>query len=247
MHVQRTYRSLTASPDLVFFRVVLKETDLHIGVDRKSYKPELEELTRDLVWQYRNQLELYIQEDPDFRTTLEPHILSASAPELAFIMSRAAWKAGVGPMASVAGAMAEAVGRGILAQTREVLVENGGDIFLKIQRSRRIGIFAGKSPFSERLALEIDPRWGALGVCTSSGTVGPSYSAGRADAAVILSASAALADAAASAVGNVVQNPEDVERGLAVAQSIEGVLGAVVIKDDRLAVWGKVKLIPTAR
>ena len=244
MYVQRTYRSSQASPDLSFFKVVLKETDLHIGVDRKSYKPELEELALDLVWQYRNQLELYIQDDPDFRTTFEPHLLLESAPPLAYIMGRAAWKAGVGPMAAVAGAMAEAVGQGILAKAQEVLVENGGDIFMKIRRPRRVGIFAGESPFSGQLALEIDPRWGPLGVCTSSGTVGPSYSAGRADAAVILSASAALADAAATAVGNVVQNPEDVERGLEVARSIEGVLGAIVIKDERLAVWGKVKLVP---
>jgi hypothetical protein len=247
MYVQRTYRCGKTSQDLSFFKVVLKETDLHIGVDRKSYQPEIEKIAQDLVWQYRKQLELYIQEDPEFRTTFEPHLLLSGAPPLACRMAEAAWKAGVGPMAAVAGAMAEAVGRGILTQTREVLVENGGDIFMKIRRPRLVGIFAGTSPFSERLGLEIDPSWGPIGVCTSSGTVGPSFSAGRADAAVILSSSTSLADAVATAVGNVVQTPEDVEQGLELARSIAGVLGAVVIKDERLAVWGKVKLVPLVK
>jgi len=122
--------------------------------------------------------------------------------------------------------------------------KRGGDIFLQIRRPRLVGIFAGLSPFSHRLAVEIDPQWGPVGVCTSSGTVGPSYSAGRADAALVLAPSAALADAAASAVGNVVQTLEDVERGVEVARSIKGVSGVVVIKEDRLAVWGKIKLVP---
>ena len=93
-----------------------------------------------------------------------------------------------------------------------VLVENGEETFFKDSAAAPNRDFCRKSPFSERLALEIDPRWGRLEFAPPSGTVGPSYSAGRADAALILAASAALADAAASAVGNVVQNPEDVER-----------------------------------
>ena len=244
MYVQRTYRGGANNADLHFFQVTLKETDLYIGVDKKSYRPELESQALNLVWEYRKQLELYIQEDPEFRTTLEPHFLRPDAPPLARVMNQAAWQAGVGPMAAVAGAMAEAVGRGLCPQVREILVENGGDIFLQIRRPRLVGIFAGLSPFSHRLAVEIDPQWGPVGVCTSSGTVGPSYSAGRADAALVLAPSAALADAAASAVGNVVQTLEDVERGVEVARSIKGVSGVVVIKEDRLAVWGKIKLVP---
>ncbi|MGI6647967.1 MAG: UPF0280 family protein [Bacillota bacterium] len=244
MYVQRTYRCGQSSQDLSFFQVRLKETDLYIGVDQERYTPELVKIAEELVWQYRNQLELYIQEDPEFRITFEPHFLLPTAPALARIMGQAAWQAGVGPMAAVAGAMAEAVGRGLLTKVREVMVENGGDIFLKIRRPRLVGIFAGTSPYSHRLALEIDPRWGALGVCTSSGTVGPSFSAGRADAAVILAPSTALADAVATAVGNVVQTPADVEKGLELARSIQGVIGAVVIKEDKLAAWGKVKLVP---
>lgn len=244
MYVKRAYRCSPGNQDLAFFQMVIKETDLYIGVDQESYTPQLKDLAQDLVWECRKHLELYIQKDQEFRTTLEPHFLLPDAPMLARLMNQAAWQAGVGPMAAVAGAIAEEVGKGILKNCKEVLVENGGDIFLKINRPRLVGIFAGNSPFSHRIAVEVDPSWSPLGICTSSGTVGPSYSAGKADAAVILASSTALADAVATAVGNLVQKPEDVEKALKKARSIKGIMGALVIKDDRLAVWGKVKLIP---
>ncbi|NPV93528.1 MAG: UPF0280 family protein [Firmicutes bacterium] len=244
MYVERSYRSQAGNPDLAFFKVVVKETDLYIGVDRDSYHPELPEQVEQLVWRLRREMDDYIGRDPVFRTTLEPHLLLPGAPPLAQEMGRAAWKADVGPMAAVAGAFAEAVGRWLLTRAKEVLVENGGDIFLKIEKTRKIGIFAGQSPFSGRLALEIEPGQTPLGICTSSGTVGPSYSAGKADAALVMAASAALADAAASAVGNAVQGMEDVEKAVQVGQEIEGVVGVLVIKDNRLGAWGQVKLRP---
>lgn len=244
MYVERTYRSQIGNPDLAFFQVTAKETDLFIGIDRKSFKPELPRQLEEVVWRLRWELEEYIKIDPEFRTTLEPHWLLPAAPPIARRMGEAAWQAGVGPMAAVAGAFAEAVGRWLMSRVEEVLVENGGDIFLRLKRPRLVGIQAGQSPFSGRLALEIKPKQTPLGVCTSSGTVGPSYSAGKADAAMVMAASAALADAAATAVGNAVQGVEDIEKGLAVGRRIDGVTGVLVIKDDRLGVWGQMKLVP---
>lgn len=244
MYSERTYRRLQKSSDLVYFQVTVKETDLYIGVDQKSYLPELEKQVKEWVWALRRDLEEYIKEDQQFRLALRPYFLLPSAPPLAQVMAEAAWKAGVGPMAAVAGAFAEAIGRLLLTRVKEVLVENGGDIFLQLRRRRRVGIWAGNSPFSGRVALEIEPSMTPLGVCTSSGTVGPSLSFGKADAAVVLASSAALADAAATAVGNVVKSAEDIEAGLKVAQGIKGVIGAVVIVGDRMGAWGKVKLVP---
>lgn len=244
MNVERTYRSQAGNPDLAFFRVAVKDTDLYIGVDKESFQPDLAGQVEKFVWQLRLGLEEYIKTDPEFRTTLSPHWLLPGAPPVALAMSRAAWQADVGPMAAVAGAFAEAVGRRLLRRVKEVLVENGGDIFLKINRTRRVGIYAGKSPFTGRLALEVEPRQTPLGICTSSGTVGPSYSAGKADAALVISPSAALADAAASAVGNAVQTVDDIEKALEVGQKIKGVTGVVVIKDDKMGAWGEVKLVP---
>lgn len=247
MYVERTYRSQAGNPDLAFFRVVVRETDLYIGVDRESYRPELPGEVEQVVWRLRQEMEGYIKIDPDFRTALEPHWFVPGAPPLAQEMCRAAGQADVGPMAAVAGAFAEAAGRWLLRRAEEVLVENGGDIFLKIDRVRRVGVFAGNSPFSGRLALEIEPHQTPLGVCTSSGTVGPSFSAGRADAALVVARSAALADAAATAVGNAVKEADDIEKGLLVGRQISGVSGVLVIKDDRLGAWGQVKLVPVSR
>jgi len=106
-----------------------------------------------------------------------------------------------------------------------------------------IGIFAGSSSLSGRIALRIRADQTPLGICTSSGTVGHSLSFGSADAVCIKSKSAALADAAATAAGNVVRGQKDVRRGLSKALSIEGVLGALIVIGDTLAVQGDMEIV----
>jgi len=149
----------------------------------------------------------------------------------------------VGPMAAVAGAIAEAVGRELLNFSSEVIVENGGDIFLCHKKTRHIGIYAGDSPLSGKLALEIEPEDTPLGVCTSSGTVGHSLSFGKADAAIVISPSTALADAAATAVGNLVKTAEDMPRAIEFVREVEGLTGIAIIVGDKMAVWGKINLV----
>jgi ApbE superfamily uncharacterized protein (UPF0280 family) len=147
-------------------------------------------------------------------------------------------------MAAVAGAIAEAVGRDLAAFTPEVIVENGGDIFLKVSRKTLVGIYAGDSSLSRRIALEIMPRETPLGMCTSSGTVGHSLSLGNADAVIVLSPSTALADAAATALCNMVKAADDITQAIEKAQGIEGLRGLVIIMGDKMGVWGKVRIAP---
>jgi ApbE superfamily uncharacterized protein (UPF0280 family) len=147
-------------------------------------------------------------------------------------------------MAAVAGAIAEAVGRDLLAFSREVIVENGGDIFLKVCKKRLVGVYAGQSAFTRKVGLEILPRETPLGVCTSSGTIGHSLSLGSADAVVVLSPSAALADAAATALCNMVRTAADIPGVIEKARSIEGLRGGTIIVGDKMAVWGKVRIVP---
>ncbi|WP_066634545.1 UPF0280 family protein [Desulfolucanica intricata] len=243
VYKERTYRKNFRQSDLVHFQVVIKETDLDIGVYRKRYSPELVKLAEKITLKYRTQLEEYIKIHPEFLTSLQPLQVKSGAPAIARQMADAAKKAGVGPMAAVAGAVAEAVGMELLRHTREIIIENGGDIYLKSNRKRRIGIYAGQSPFTEKIAIEIPPELTPLGICTSSGTVGHSLSFGRADAAIIISANTSLADAVATATANRVQNPEDVQTALEFAINISGITGAVVIKHDKLAAWGNVKIV----
>jgi len=244
MYVNRDYRNTLTNRDLKSFRVTVKETDLYISVDEPSYVFQLEKKTENMVLALRYDLEEYIAADPVFKSTLRPHALAPGAPLVARAMADAARVAGVGPMAAVAGAFAEAVGRELLKTCSEVIVENGGDVFMAVTRKRLVAVFAGKSPFTGRLAIEISPEKTPLGICTSSGTVGPSLSMGAADAVIIISASAPLADAAASAVGNVVKDKKEVKKGIETARKIPGVLGAVAIKDDKMAAWGDVDIVP---
>lgn len=159
-------------------------------------------------------------------------------------MQRASTATAVGPMAAVAGAMAEFVGRGLLAAgAQEVVVENGGDIFLARRQECVVGIFAGTSPLSNRVGIRIDPSRMPLGVCTSSGRIGHSLSLGQADAVTVLAADTCLADAAATRLGNEVKNSGDIDHALAVAQTISGLDGVVIIQDQRMGAWGKVELV----
>jgi hypothetical protein len=256
MYEKRFYRDLVKLEDLVTFEVAIKETDLFIATDAysgesekvgkwesgKEREGELKEKASNAILKYRNQIEDYIRENPLFQSSLRPLPVDRNAPEIVRIMQETSLKAGVGPFASVAGAVAEFVGRELLKYSKEVIVENGGDIFLKTLKKRRIGIFAGKSKLSNRLALEISPDETPLGVCTSSGTVGHSLSFGKADAVVVVSKSCSLADASATAIGNLIKKKEDIPQGIERAKRIEGLKGVIIIKNDKLGVWGNLKL-----
>jgi hypothetical protein len=235
----RNYRTRMAREGLVGFRVVVKETDLWVLAAR-DFTPEVQVT----VLQERRQLESYIAAHPGFLETLAPWPEDPFAPRVAREMIAAAARVGVGPMAAVAGALAARVGRALSPQSPEVIVENGGDIYLQVQQPATIALFAGKSRLSGRVGLKIDPAWGPLGVCTSSGTVGHSFSFGRADAACVIAANTALADAAATALGNRVPDAAAIPLALEWAGTIPEILGAVVIVGEKLGVWGRVELAP---
>ena len=238
MAEKRFYRELHRAKDLVYFNVKVEQTDLDIGA-----RSMLRQEALQLVKKYRSDIEAYIRKDNRFLTSLVPIKCLPDAPAIVRRMCDAAEKAGVGPMAAVAGAISEFVGMELLQFSPEVIVENGGDIFLKSCRERVIAIFAGASPLSQKVGLKISAQDTPIGVCTSSGKIGHSLSFGRADAVVILSHDTALADAAATAVGNVVKTKDDIEKGIHLARRIEGVLGAVIVVDDRMGAWGRVQLV----
>ena len=241
MYEPRTYRHWIKGQDLISFKVAVKETDLYIRASTNLKRKALK-----LVLKYRNTLERYIERHPSFLTSLEPFSAADDAPDIVKSMSESASKVGVGPMASVAGAIAEFVGNELSAFSPEIIIENGGDIFLKSLKKRLIGIYAGKSPLSDKIGLEINGQDTPLGVCSSSGTVGHSLSYGKADAVIVLSKSATLADAAATAIGNLIVESSDIPKGIEFAKAIEGLLGIIIIKDDKMGLWGKVKICQTS-
>jgi ApbE superfamily uncharacterized protein (UPF0280 family) len=239
MYQPRTYRRWIKDDALVSFNVVVKETDLYIRAARN-----LEAEAIEAVIKYRTQLEEYIESHPLFLHSLQPYAVGEDAPDIVKDMARAAGMVGVGPMAAVAGAIAEAVGRDLLVYSPEVIVENGGDIFIRVSQASLIGVYAGESTFTGKIALEINPEQTPLGICTSSGTVGHSLSLGAADAVIVLSHSTAMADAAATAIGNKVTADGDIDLVIEQVKAMPELVGTVIIKGDRMGMWGDVKLVP---
>ncbi len=219
----------------------MAETDLHILATKSVNVQAL-----SAVSAVRLCIEGYIRSYPDFLHSLVPLPLDSQAPKVVQDMLTAGLRTGVGPMAAVAGVVAEQVGSALLAQgIAEVIVENGGDLFLSRKQQSTVSVYAGESPLSGKLGISIRPEQMPCGVCCSSGTIGHSLSLGRADAVVVVAKSTALADAAATRLGNEVdgQRRKSINKALRLAEEIEGLAGAVIISGEHLGAWGDVELV----
>jgi ApbE superfamily uncharacterized protein (UPF0280 family) len=227
------------SDGLVSFQARLQETDLHILAEKDLHFEAL-----DFIIQYRNQLENYIARNPKFLKALFPLAYDPLAPSLIKEMLKAALAAGVGPMAAVAGGVAQYVGQDLLrGYSREIMVENGGDVFLQRSVDCRVAIFAGESPLSNKIGLVVKKADMPTGICTSSATVGHSLSFGQADAVTVVASSVFLADAAATRLGNETRENRPIGEVLEVASQIEGLRGVVVVRGEELGAWGEVELV----
>lgn len=216
----------------------MKETDLFIRADTN-----LDSEAKESILLHRGYVEAFIQQHPEFLASLVPLQFSKPVPSIIADMLKAAAESGVGPMAAVAGAIAESVGHDLLKLSREVIIENGGDIFIRTHQPVTVGIFANRSPLNMRIGLRIDCRNRPMAVCTSSGTLGHSLSLGTADAVTVVSRSCSLADAAATAVANRVKQKEDVKKALSFGKNIKGVKGLLVIKNDVAGMWGNLNVV----
>lgn len=235
---RRFYREWVKQTDLHLEHITAKETDLQILTDKRLNK----EFVVERLKSYRYDIESYIDKDRRFLTSLKPIAVELSAPGIVQQMSQQAKKVNVGPMATVAGAIAEFLGQALLKEGyKDVIVENGGDLFLKTTKVRLIGLYTGRAKVWNKLRLKIWPKDTPLGICTSSGTIGHSLSFGCADAVVILSKSASLADAVATATGNRVNSKEDLQRALDFARSLPGVLGVAIFIKNQMISWGEIE------
>ena len=242
-YVDRSYRTLQAGSDLRYFRVRVKETDLAIGIDNDSYDDSLIALCENEIRRLRAGLEAYIDVHPEFRSALAPLDLLPGAPPIAVSMGKAGWQAGVGPMAAVAGAFAEAVGLTLKEKVKQVIVENGGDIYMDTSSPRLVSVFAGQSTFSHRIALRIHPDESPLDMHLLRDS-GAQSCFGKADAVVIKGTNTALADAVATGAGNRIQTQDDFMQAIEYAQKIPGVTGVLAVAGEHLAAWGSIELVP---
>jgi hypothetical protein len=236
---ERAYRhALAPQEGLVSFRVRYQQSDLWILADCRA-----RDRSERLLLEARIQVEGYAGSLGGFVTSHLPLPMDPMAPSVVRDMLEAGWAAGVGPMAAVAGAIAQYVGEGLLGPCQEVMVENGGDLYLHAKRPITAGIFAGGSPLSRKLGVRVGPEKMPVGIATSSASVGHSWSYGTADAACVVADRAALADASATALCNRVRSTSDMEPALGSVLGVAGVRGALVILGESMAVQGDLELV----
>ena len=240
MYEQRSYRKAFDIKGFLTYEVRLETTDLFI-----ASKTDKRGKVRKLVRSLRDEILNYSAKDPRFLASLVPVEPYPDAPYIVRRMAEAAVKAGVGPMAAVAGGISEIIGDMLTKDDSEALVENGGDIFAYLKHDIIFSVFSGKNSIFSDLRFKIGPEHMPTGICTSSGRIGPSLSFGDADAACVISRDVFLADACATKAANMVKCEEDIKEALDFTRSVNGVTGAVIIRDDKIGLWGNISVIQT--
>lgn len=237
----RTYRKLLNTDRFEGFEVKYLESSLWIATDPCSFDAEMKELAQNKLRNLRESLDEYIQREPFFKKSLKPFQPADFAPRQAVEMAAAATRAGVGPMATVAALFAREIGDEIRRNfpVSELLVENGGDMYLLLNNELLFSVLAGESILSERIGLLIPPQAAPFGICTSSATTGTALSYGKADAVVVLCNDVLLADAMATALGNQVKSPEHVEKVIRKAENYPEIQSALIICDDKIGLKGE--------
>ena len=218
----------------------LKESQCTIISDN----PTAIEAAKSSICRSRQELEAYVQANPKFLYTLTP-LPVPQKPLVAQLMAEAAQKAGVGPMAAVAGAIADLAVADMKRVGCEVaVVENGGEIAADSNQPVDVAVAAGEEPLSRRFGFRLTEF--PIGVATSSGRFSHALSFGDAEAATVFCKTAALAGAVATAVGNVVKGEDakaGIHAGLEKGLSIEGVEGVFILYKDQVGTAGKIPQI----
>ncbi len=234
---KRFYRSLIQKRNFYKFEVKVEQTDLLV-IAKKNLKKEIKEE----VIRQREILKDYIEHHPEFLLSFTP-VFAESDQEIIKLMSESSFMTKTGPMASVAGAISEIIGKKFLSLSDEIIIENGGDIFAKMNSNFIVGIYAGGSPFSMKIGIKLKKREIPYGVATSSGTVGHSISFGKADAVTVVSSSASFSDGAATYFGNLVKDRIDKELIISELKNFVFIEGIVIIKEKEIFLWGDIELI----
>lgn len=243
IYTERTYRDTFSKERLEFFSVIVKETDLWIGIDKNSFCDSMVHFCEQQIIELRNTLDAFIDKAPNFKSSLQPIPFEDNIPIQAKEMIIASTKADIGPMGSVAGCFANYLGEKIMDNydVKELIIENGGDIFVKIEEALSVSVFAGDSPFSEKVGVII-PK-GCYGICTSSGTIGHSYSEGITDALMVVCENPLLADAYATSLANKVKSKYDVESVIKLAKSKIEILSCIIICQDYVGICGNFEFV----
>ncbi|MBA4356833.1 MAG: UPF0280 family protein [Desulfovibrio sp.] len=240
LSAHRSYReAITPQKGEVTFQIVVEQTDLFVTAGRDLSEPMLE-----LVHSLRGELKNFMLLNPGFRESLRPVPAPDTAPRVAREMARAAALCNVGPMAAVAGTFAQLVADHFASASPDIIVENGGDIFIHSTRERVVALL-GDPASGARLGLRLKKNDFPVSLCASSAFIGPSLSLGQGELVVVRSRSGAFADAAATALANLIDSGDDLDLVLARARKMAplGLEGVFAQAGGKLGVWGKMELV----
>jgi ApbE superfamily uncharacterized protein (UPF0280 family) len=206
-----------------------------ISDDKRFLLMGLESLRR-----HREELKGYVKENPAFEHSYDP-VTVKDVPEVVRRMAEASLQSGVGPLAAVAGVLADLAAEEMVeAGAKVAVIENGGEIIAYSDRTLRVAVGAGTNPLSNTIGFLLEKF--PIGVATSSGRHSHAFSMGDSDTVTIFAETAGLADAAATASANVVTGEpgKDVKAGVDAGMKIEGVQGVLAIRDDVVSIGGAI-------
>ena len=240
----KTYRNSLSNERFQSFVIQHETADLWIGIDPGSFQKEMADIALATLKSVLDELEVYAASNPFFKKSLKPCSVQDDAPAIIRQLAIAGEKAGVGPIAAVGGLLSETVGRALLENFSigELVVENGGNLFVKLQEPLVMSIFAGESPLSGMAGLEILPEQTPLGVGTFTQADRWPMNFGKADAVMICCKEAALADALTTGFGNRIKKAADVENVLNRTEHVPEILAAVLVCDDQIGIRGEFEL-----
>lgn len=243
MYEPRTYRKNVNTDRFEYVRIIVEESDLWLGIEKSRFEKVDQKLVRYEIVRLREVLKDYIVLNPIFLQSMKPIEIYNTDPPIIIKLKETGIISDTGPMTGVAGLIAEKITNFIVNtfEIKEVIVENGGDICMKINSDLNLSIAAGKNSGFNNLGLKILASEEVIGICSSSGTFGHSFSFGKADLLTVISHDTVLADAWATSLANQIKTQEDIQTLCNILP--EEIIGLVAIKDNKIAYKGDYELL----
>lgn len=232
------YRCSVKNKEKYSWLVSYYYTDILIS-SNKNIKNKIEKPLKKIY----EVLNACIKSDPLFLKSLSPIKIKPSFPPIIKEMCARSAVFNVGPMAAVAGTVNEYLASYLQKYCEILIIENGGDTYIKAGRDLNVGIYVKNPDFKNRIALKINVENMPCGLCSSSGTFGHSFSMGKCDLAVVLAKSAITADAAATAFGNSISCEGDISGSITYFKKFEDIKGLLAIKDKKIGAWGAIEFL----
>lgn len=236
------YRNKISAEGRYSFRLDYKYSGLYIMCDR-----DISSGLKEPVLNFYRDIETAIVGETNFEKSLVPLKAGKDSPRTIKEMCSAGEVFSVGPMASIAGALCDHLAKSLTDRCSFLMIENGGDVYIKSNGPLEVGIFTKNAYFKDKLTLLIEAEQTPCGICSSSGSFGHSLSLGKSDLVTVLSRTATIADAAATAIANTINSEEDIDKAIARFKEYREVEGLIIIRNKRIGLWGKLQLAPVQK